>query len=33
MEHIAADVVSRTDLVSSKVVGKRKEAPNQARPC
>jgi hypothetical protein len=33
MEHMSDDLVSRTDLVASKVVGERKQAPKQARRC
>jgi len=33
MEHMADDVVSRPDLVASKVVGTRKQAPKPAQQC
>jgi hypothetical protein len=33
MEHMADDVVSRPDLVASKIVGKRKRAPKPVPQC
>jgi len=33
MEHMADDVVSRPDLVASRIVGKRKQTPKPARQC
>ena len=32
-EHMADDVVSRPDLVASKITGKRKQAPKPATQC